>query len=401
MKISARYMAVFELISEIFKDKTPADVLINNYVRGRKYIGAKDRRFIVETTWQIIRRRMRLAFEAQSDEPRKILLCFLKNEDFDLITGDAYGLPPLSPQEQKWLKSLKEDVYPQNVELEYPKWLFDEINNPLLLRSLNEPASADIRANFISVKELQKRLQKEGLFFSPTAYSPYGLRSSERVNLNNCMAYQEGLFEVQDESCQLGAVLCNAKAGEKIIDYCAGAGGKSLALGAIMENEGCVFCHDADFSRMNPIKNRAQRLGVHNLRLINDVADNDFDLFILDAPCSGTGTFRRAPDAKFRLKPQMIDDLNKIQSEILETAYKHTKKGGRIVYMTCSVLKKENENIVENFALKHPDISFVDHQELWNAKIGGQYPFDGKKYLCFSPLKTNTDGFFFCSLKKC
>jgi len=172
-------------------------------------------------------------------------------------------------------------------------------------------------------------------------------------------------------------------------------------LGAIMENEGCVFCHDADFSRMNPIKNRAQRLGVHNLRLINDVTDDDFDLFILDAPCSGTGTFRRAPDAKFRLKPQMIDDLNKIQSEILETAYKHTKKGGRIVYMTCSVLKKENENIVENFALKHPDISFVDHQELWNAKIGGQYPFDGKKYLCFSPLKTNTDGFFFCSLKKC
>lgn len=400
MKISARYMAVFELISEIFKDKTPADVLINNYVRGRKYIGAKDRRFIVETTWQIIRRRMRLAFEAQSDDARKILLCFLKNEDFDLITGDAYGLPPLSPKEQKWLKSLKEEVYPQNVELEYPKWLFEEINNPLLLRSLNEPASADIRANFVLRKELQKRLQKEGLFFSPTAYSPYGLRSNERVNLNNCMAYQEGLFEVQDESCQIGALLCDGKADEKIMDYCAGAGGKSLALGAMMDNEGCVFCHDVDFSRMSPIKSRAQRLGVHNLRLVNEVTDTDFDLFILDAPCSGTGTFRRAPDAKFRLKPQMIDDLNKVQSEILETAYKHTKKGGRIVYMTCSVIKKENENIVENFALKHEDISFVDHQELWNAKIGGPYPFESKKYLCFSPLKTNTDGFFFCMLKK-
>lgn len=400
MKISARYMAVFELISEIFKDKTPADVLINNYVRGRKYIGAKDRRFIVETTWQIIRRRMRLAFEAQSDEARKILLSFLKDEDFDLITGDTYGLPPLSLQEQKWLKSLKENVYPQNVELEYPKWLFDEINNPLLLRSLNEPASADIRANFILPKELQKRLQKEGLFFSLAPYSPYGLRSEERVNLNNSTAYQEGLFEVQDESCQLGALFCEAKADEKIIDYCAGAGGKSLAIGAMMENEGLVLCHDADFSRMNPIKSRSERLGVRNLKLVQEVTDNDFDLFVLDAPCSGTGTFRRAPDAKFRLKPHMIDDLNKIQSEILETAYKHTKKGGRIVYMTCSVLKKENEDMVENFCRKHQNVVFFDHEKLWAKKIDAPYPFQTNKYMDFSPLKTNTDGFFFCMLKK-
>ena len=400
MKISARYMAVFELISEIFKDKTPADVLINNYVRQRKYIGAKDRRFIVETVWQIIRRRMRLEFEAQSHEPRDILLCFLKDEDFDLITGGEYGLPLLSPQEQKWLKSLKEEVYPQNVELEYPKWLFEEINNPLLLRSLNEPASADIRANFISPQDLKKRLQAEGLFFSLAPYSPYGLRSDERVNLNNSAAYQEGLFDVQDESCQLGAFFCDAKADEKIVDYCAGAGGKSLAIGAMMENEGLILCHDIDFSRMNAIKNRAQRLGIHNLKLVGEVTDNDFDLFVLDAPCSGTGTFRRAPDAKFRLKQQMIDDLNKTQAEILETAYEHTKKGGRIVYMTCSVLKKENENMVESFCAQHKDIMFLNHEKLWMKKLDVPYPFETNKYMSFSPLITNTDGFFFCMMKK-
>ena len=400
MKTSARYQAVFELISEIFKDKTPADILINSYVRQRKYMGAKDRRFIVETVWQIIRRRMRLAFEAQSDEPRKILLCFLKDEDFDVITGGEYGLASLSAQEKKELKSLNEDVYPINVELECPKWLFDEIGDERLVRSLNAPASADIRANFISPQELKKRLQGEGLFFSLTPYSPYGLRSEERVNLNNSPSYQEGLFEVQDESCQLGAMFCEAGADEKIIDYCAGAGGKSLAIGAMMNNEGRVFCHDADFSRMNAIKSRAQRLGIHNLKLVQEAADEDFDLFILDAPCSGTGTFRRAPDAKFRLKKQILDDLNKTQSEILETAYKHTKKGGRIVYMTCSVLKKENENMVEDFCQNHSDIVFVDHEKLWAKKIDAPYPFKTNKYMHFSPLKTNTDGFFFCMLKK-
>lgn len=400
MKISARYQAVFELISDVFKDRTPADVLMNNYVRQRKYIGAKDRRFIIETTWQIIRHRMRLEFEAQSSDPRDILLCFLKDEDFDLITGGEYGLAPLSTQEKKKLKTLNDDVYPLNVELEYPKWLFDEIGSSTLAQSLNRTASADIRANFISPQDLKKRLQAEGLFFSLTPYSPYGLRSAERVNLNNSAAYQEGLFDVQDESCQLGALFCDARADEKIVDYCAGAGGKSLAIGAIMENEGLVLCHDVDFSRMNAIKNRTQRLGIHNLKLVKEVTDDDFDLFILDAPCSGTGTFRRAPDAKFRLKPQVIDDLNKIQTEILETAYKHTKKGGRIVYMTCSVLKKENEDIIDNFCHKHQDVMCLDHEKLWVRKIDVPYPFGTSKYMNFSPLVTNTDGFFFCALKK-
>ena len=286
------------------------------------------------------------------------------------------------------------------MELEYPKWLFDEIGSSALAQSLNRTASADIRANFISPQDLKKRLQAEGLFFSLTPYSPYGLRSAERVNLNNSAAYQEGLFDVQDESCQLGALFCDARADEKIVDYCAGAGGKSLAIGAIMENEGLVLCHDVDFSRMNAIKNRTQRLGIHNLKLVKEVTDDDFDLFILDAPCSGTGTFRRAPDAKFRLKPQVIDDLNKIQTEILETAYKHTKKGGRIVYMTCSVLKKENEDIIDNFCHKHQDVMCLDHEKLWVRKIDVPYPFGTSKYMNFSPLVTNTDGFFFCALKK-
>lgn len=400
MKESARYQAVFELISEVFKDKTPADVLINNYMRQRKYIGAKDRRFIVDKVWQIIRRRLRLGFEAKSTDARQILLWFLKNEDFDLICGGTYGLEPLTTEEKKHLKLQNEEVYPENVELECPKWLFDEIGDTALLRSLNEPASADIRANFIAPQDLKKRLQSEGLFFSLTPYSPYGLRSEERVNLNNSAAYHEGLFDVQDESCQIGALLCDAKASEKIVDYCAGAGGKSLALGAMMQNEGLIYCHDADFSRMNAIKGRAQRLGIRNLKLIEKAEDKDFDLFVIDAPCSGTGTFRRAPDAKFRLKPAMVDTLNQAQEDILEIAYQHTKKGGRIVYMTCSILKRENENMVEKFVQKHKDMAFFDHKKLWAEKIEARYPFQTDRYINFSPLVTNTDGFFFCMMKK-
>ena len=400
MQTGARYQAVFELISQIFKDKEPADVIINNYLRARKYIGAKDRRFIADTTWDIIRNRLKLSFDAQSDDPRKILLVYLKGEDFDLITGGNYGLKPLTSDEKKWLCSLKDVPYPLNTQYECPKWLFEKINNPALVQSLNQKASVDIRANFISALELKKRLQAEGLFFSLAPYAPYGLRSSDRINLNNCIAYQEGLFDVQDESSQLAAVLCDLKVSEKIVDYCAGAGGKSLALGALLENEGLIYCHDIDFNRMDAIKARAERLSIKNLKLIRKIEDTDFDCFILDSPCSGTGTWRRAPDAKFRLTPERLKELNAVQLEILETAYRHTKKGGRIVYMTCSVLKDENEDIVEKFKTEHEDIHFADHQKLWAKKIDLPYHFESNKYLHFSPLSTGSDGFFFCMLQK-
>ena len=268
MQTSARYQAILELLDEVFQDKTPADVILNRYLRARKYIGSKDRRFITDTLWDIIRHRMRLTFDAQSTKPRDILLTYLKNEDFDIITGGPYGLEPLTSDEKKRLSRTNEDVYPQNVEYECPLWLFEKINNPALIASLNRQASIDIRANFISRDELKNRLQKDGLFFSKTPYSPFGLRSSDRLNLNNCICYHEGLFDLQDEACQVAACLCNPHPSDKIIDYCAGAGGKSLALGALLQNEGLIYCHDIDFHRMDVIKERAERLSIKNLKLI-------------------------------------------------------------------------------------------------------------------------------------
>ena len=401
MKISARYQAVFEILSEVLKDENPADNIINEYVRKRKYIGSKDRRFIVDTVWNIIRKRMRLAFEAESLNVRRILLLYLKDEDLDIVAdGSEYGLAALNKDEKIWLKNLPEKVYPGYVEAECPCWLYEKINNPMLVQSLNQPAPADLRVNMADRQTVKNRLKGEGLFFSLTPLSPFGLRSAERVNLNNCMTYQEGLVEVQDEASQLAAYLCCVKPDEKIIDYCAGAGGKSLAIAAYNHNEGVIYAHDANWNRMDVIKERAMRLGIRNIKLLHTVEDTDYDCFILDAPCSGSGTWRRSPDAKFRLTPERLSALNNTQSEILETAYRHTKKGGRIVYMTCSILKDENENIVEKFTAKHPDIVFADHAYLWQKRLDIPYPFNEKRFVRFSPLATNTDGFFFCMMEK-
>lgn len=401
MQISARYQAVYEILTEIFKDLYPADRIINEYLRARKYIGSKDRRFITDTVWDIIRHRFRLEFAAQSKDVRKILLVYLKNEDFEIVAdGSAYGLASLSVVEKRWLKGLSEREYPPYIEHECPQWLYEKINNFRLLQMLNKNAPADLRVNMASRDEIKRRLQAEGLFFAFTPYSPYGLRSEERINLNNCVAYQEGLVEVQDEASQVAALLCDVSPDEKVVDYCAGAGGKSLAISAYNRSEGAIQAYDKNWNRMDVIKKRAERLGIRNIKLVTSVEDLDYDCFIVDAPCSGSGTWRRSPDAKFRLTPEKISELNSVQTDILEFALRHVRKGGKIVYMTCSILADENENIVENFVNRHADVGFVDHEKLWQKKLDMRYPFAEKRFIHFSPLATNTDGFFFCMMEK-
>ncbi len=401
MQQAARYNAVLELIGEIFKDKSPADGIINNYLRERKYIGSGDRRFITETVWKIIRHRRRLEFEAGSKEARKILLVFLKDEDLDLIFGAGeYAPPALSKEEKIWMKNLKEEVYPVDVESECPEWLFAKIKDVALLKSLNEPASADLRVNSSSREQVLQDLRREGLFFAPTPYSPIGIRSSERVNLNNCIAYKEGVVEVQDEASQLAAILCDVKPEHKVIDYCAGAGGKSLAIASLLNGKGKIEAHDIDWHRLEQIKPRLERLNIKNVVPVRELSGKDYDRFIIDAPCSGTGTWRRSPDAKFRLTPEKLSELTKIQSQLLEFALENTKVGGRIVYITCSILPDEDENIVSVFAQRHKNVRYIDLKQLWQQKIDAPYPAKNTEFLRFSPLLTNTDGFFLAIFEK-
>lgn len=401
MQQAARYNAVLELIGEIFKDKSPADGIINNYLRERKYIGSGDRRFITETVWKIIRHRRRLEFEAGSKEARKILLVFLKDEDLDLIFGAGeYAPPALSKEEKIWMRNLKEEVYPLDVESECPEWLFAKIKDVALLKSLNEPASADLRVNSGLREQVLQDLRREGLFFAPTPYSPIGIRSSERVNLNNCIAYKEGVVEVQDEASQLAAILCDVRPEHKVIDYCAGAGGKSLAIASLLKGKGKIEAHDIDWHRLEQIKPRLERLNIKNVVPVRELSGKDYDRFIIDAPCSGTGTWRRSPDAKFRLTPEKLSELTKIQSQLLEFALENTKVGGRIVYITCSILPDEDENIVSVFAQRHKNVRYVDLKQLWQQKIDAPYPAKNTEFLHFSPLLTNTDGFFLAIFEK-
>lgn len=400
MQKGAQYQAVWELISEIFKDKIPADNIINAYVRERKYIGSKDRRFITETVWKIIRNRRKLVFDAGSNEPRRVLLTYLQDEDFDLLCGGEYGLAPLSKEEKEWLIRRNEEVYPAAVEAECPDWLFDKVKDIHLLKALNEPASADLRLNKGSRARVIEQLQGEGLYFVPTPYSPIGIRSAERVNLNNCVAYKEGVIEVQDEASQLAAILADVRPEHKIIDYCCGAGGKSLTMAFLMNRQGKIQIHDINRSRLEAVKERAVRLDVKNLEIIDEVGDRDYDRFVVDAPCSGTGTWRRSPDAKYRLTPETLKELNKTQVELLEKAFNHIRRGGRVVYITCSILRDENEDIIEAFLSRHADAAPVNLRHLWEDKLDGRYPGQDDFMLRMNPLLTRTDGFFVCILEK-
>ena len=402
MQTGARYQAVLELITDIFKDEQPADGIINEYLRSRKYIGSKDRRFITETTWQIIRNRRKLEFDSQSVEPRKILLFFAKDKLSEIFDGSPYGLAPLSSQEQKLLSAENEQPYPAAVEAECPDWLFAKINDMEFCKALNQPAEADFRANGHSREEVIARLESEGISAAPMPYAPQGFRVKDRFALRNCAAYQDGWFEPQDEASQIAALLCDVRPEHKIIDYCCGAGGKSLALADLLHNQGHILAHDISAKRLENIKPRITRLGVKNIELIDIVAttDRDFDRFIIDAPCSGTGTWRRSPDAKFRLTAQKLFGLNQIQAELLSIAAAKTKIGGRIIYITCSVLPDENEDIINAFLRAHQEFAPLDISKLWEQKINAPYPHGNQQMLRMSPLTTNTDGFFITVLEK-
>ena len=402
MQTGARYQAVLEILTEVFQDKTPADKIINNYLRPKKYIGSKDRRFITDMVWHIIRNRQKLEFDAKSSDSRRILLYANKDKLTEIFDGSKYGISSLTDDEKNWLSKENEEPYPDYVEAECPKWLFEKIKDISFCKALNQTATTDIRAHSITRAELQQKLKAEGIETTLGAYSPHCLKISNRLVLNNCMAWQDGLFEIQDEASQIAALLVDANPNHKIIDYCCGAGGKSLAISNELNNQGEILAYDIDPKRLENIKPRMQRLKVKNISLTDIIADSDkdYDRFVLDAPCSGTGTWRRSPDAKFRLTKEKLHGLTQIQSDLLNIAAQKTAKKGRIIYITCSVLKDENEDIIEKFLNQNENFAPINLKELWAKKIEAPYPCASEKYLRMSPLTTSTDGFFVCVLER-
>lgn len=403
MKEASRVQAIIEVMEKVLQDKLPADIILDKYFKERRYIGSKDRRYIADNVWKIIRNRMDYTCRLGGKCEARLLtaVCFAENDLHLLYNGEEYAPAPLSKEEKNILAHIDNDISSEEVIYECPAWLLDKFPEKRLLEALNATAPVDVRANLTSREQAKERLKKEGLFFAPTPFSPIGLRSEDRINLNNCMTYQDGEIEVMDEASQLISLLCRVKPHHKTIDYCAGAGGKSLAIGALMNNDGVIWAHDISQERLSRIKKRAERLDILNIKTLQNVTDTDYTRFIIDAPCSGSGTWRRSPDAKYRLTREKLADICRTQEEILEFGAKHTAKNGRLIYITCSVFKEENEQQIKAFLERHPEFSPLDHKELWQDTLDLRfYPFESENWLQFSPLNTKTDGFFFCAMKK-
>ncbi len=434
MTPAARIQASIELLDSILDSDGPADAVIAAYLRTRRYIGSGDRRELVERVYAVLRRRAALGWWIErSGAPvegtgRGLMIAALTLLDgwsADRIAGSfdggRYRPQPLSG-EKRWLaRALEEGTIghreqPRHVALEYPSWLEPKLAEAFggrleeEMAALMGEAPLDLRANLLKATRAQARaaLAQAGLDAAETPLSPWGLRLPGRVALGQLAAFQAGLVEVQDEGSQLIALLTDAQPGMRVCDFCAGAGGKTLALAAAMANKGHITACDVLPGRLDRSAVRLQRAGVHNVERVALESERDpwvkrhkgrFERVLVDAPCTGIGTWRRNPDAKWRLTAERLEELTRLQERILGSAARLVKPGGRLVYATCSLLPEENELRLDAFLRTHPDFAQVPITELWPALLATPTPTMGAN-LTLTPASHGTDGFFLAVLER-
>lgn len=437
MTPAARLQAAIELLAEIDKSAKPADSSAASYFRGRRYIGAKDRRAVAEVVWRVLRCKSRLdwwlTFMDHPDRDNLTAQWGARARVFadmafegivpepDLFKGQHSPYRP-EPHETRVMEMLAEQKsmfhrdMPPHVRGEYPEWLTPRLTalfgDKLMdeMGAMRDEAPLDLRVNTLkgTRDKAARALAKEDIKSIPTVHSPLGLRLARRVPLVQVQAWRDGLVEVQDEGSQLVALLTDARPGMVVVDYCAGAGGKTLCLAAAMENKGRLVACDVAEWRVDRAGERLRRAGVHNVtkRVIGGESDKwikragkSFDRVLVDAPCTGTGTWRRNPDAKWQLGETDLLELVVRQRDILDSAARLTKPGGRLIYATCSLLAEENELQVEAFLTRHPDYKVMSVPEIWGQVIASECPVPGP-YLRLSPLGHGTDGFFAAVLER-
>ena len=316
------------------------------------------------------------------------------------------------------LRSKPENATPF-VQSELPYWLYERLNEqfgdeaPALFESMKEGAPLDLRVNLLKAKreEVIAELTEHGVQALPTPMSRDGIRLLTKPGLTSWPIYREGKIDVQDEGSQLIARLVQPKRGEMVCDFCAGAGGKTLALGALMRSTGRLYAFDVNEKRLSGLTPRMRRAGLSNVHPIAIKTERDtrvkrltgkFDRVLVDAPCSGTGTLRRNPDLRWRMNEEELARINSIQANVLESASRLVKSGGRLVYATCSLLEVENQRVVEAFLSKHPEYEIMDATDVL-AKQGVNLPECAKAhapYFVMAPHQSGTDGFFGAVLVK-
>lgn len=392
----------------------PADAILRHFFRDSPELGVNDRAFITEIVFGILRHRFFLERAADTTAPRPLLLAYLvKFQGMNL----RELTPLVSEAEAKWLTGIKAatpESQPLAIQAEFPEWLMEKLRSCMteadilnLGRSLQQTASLDLRVNTLlaSRDEILAALNKDGIESGATPYSPVGIRLAGKPAINRHALFLTGKVEVQDEGSQLLGYLLAPKRSDMVVDFCAGAGGKTLMLGALMHSQGRVYAFDISEKRLNNLKPRLKRSGLSNLHPQLIANENDIkvkrlsgkiDRVLVDAPCSGLGTLRRNPDLKWRQSPQSIEGLKRKQAAILASAANLLKPGGRLVYATCSFLPEENQEIIERFLADHPRYTLLNSAELLAQQ---KIPLDTGKFLQLSPSLHGTDGFFAATLE--
>jgi 16S rRNA (cytosine967-C5)-methyltransferase len=431
MTPAARLSAAIELIDTIDAQRVPAAKALKEWGTAHRYAGSGDRAAISGLIWDVLRRRASSAWIMDEDTPRARVLGMLKLErglDADAIAalcdGSRFAPAPLSDGERAALTSRTLDAAPAHVAGDYPEWLdatlaqvFGE-DRVAEATAMARRAPLDLRVNTLKAKREKIAGSTAHLGTTLTPWSPIGLRIDLGADARNPGIHAEedfikGAIEVQDEGSQLAALLSAAKPGEQVIDLCAGAGGKTLALAAMMQGKGRLIATDHDKRQLAPIYERLSRAGVHNCDVRTPKGPDDTlsdihssaDLVLIDAPCTGTGTWRRNPDAKWRMRPGALEVRLKDQITVLDRAAALTKPGGRIAYITCSVLPPENNDQIRSFVGRHGEFSVIPASQtmsvLWDkADDFAAATIQSPEGLLMTPRRTGTDGFFVSVMKR-
>jgi len=397
------------LLNDMLNFDKPADAKMSEFFRNNRDLGNKERAFIAESVYGVIRRFRFLSTltandENDPDDARKLILAWLlRVQGRSLRDLDDM----LTEQQKEWaiaIKAKSTEDFPIAVQADVRDWLWEKLVSQYgeeqaltICRSMFDQATLDLRVNTIKgtpeevlAKMIAENINNENII-AAMPYSPIGIRMPNRVGISKHVLFTEGKIEVQDEGSQILSYLVAPKRGQMVADLCAGAGGKTLALGALMRNTGRLYAFDVSEKRLNNLGKRLKRSGLSNLnaQVINN--ENDlklkrlnakFDRVLVDAPCSGLGTLRRNPDLKWRQTEQDVIELNQKQTNILARAAKLVKAGGRVVYATCSLLKEENEVIAEAFLSAHPEFVLIPANEVLAQQ---QINLDTGKYLNLLP----------------
>jgi 16S rRNA (cytosine967-C5)-methyltransferase len=393
-----------EVLREILRFTAPADSTLSRYFKDHPRLGGRERGAIAEGVYAVLRNRAFFTDQSEAGSGatmRRLTLLGLA----DAVGADALG--GVTPEELEWIERVMQidrKLMHKSMRSNMPKWLFEKLvaqfgeeEALLLADALNNPAPLDLRVNTIKSgrDEVIAELAQAPIAADPTPYAPLGLRVHKKPQLQNLPLFKSGAIEVQDEGSQVLAQILGAKRGEMVVDFCAGAGGKTLALGALMRNTGRLYAFDVSEKRLAKLKPRLARSGLSNVHPVQIAHERDakikrlagkIDRVLVDAPCSGMGTLRRNPDVKWRQAESAIGEMHDKQIAILAGAARLVKGGGRLVYATCSFLNEENDDVAADFLAKVPMSKVLAEQKIANLEMGD--------YLKLLPHKHQTDGFF-------